>query len=212
MLLTAELVVLARKAHGDESLSLWRGYSYIRPAGSAPPSGLIDWHSIIRYKGQVHAFLGPFHSRSGRSPLFGVLLLATPAVEPRSPGVAAPAVQPPNIGTANTAAVNHAAATVEAYLQIEAAAVSRSGRHWVSSVPSTARRSPLDPGVANLRGAIGSRYGPDARHPRNAEQRHDQFGTVGSVAITYTGTVSGSSMSGSYNAPGGGGPWSANKG
>ncbi len=38
-----------------------------------------------------------------------------------------------------------------------------------------------------------------------------RFGTVGSVAITYTGTVSGSSMSGSYQTPGGGGSWSANK-
>jgi hypothetical protein len=38
-----------------------------------------------------------------------------------------------------------------------------------------------------------------------------QFGTVGSVAITYTGTVSGSSMSGSYQTPGGGGSWSAHK-
>src|SRR5579859_7324391 len=38
-----------------------------------------------------------------------------------------------------------------------------------------------------------------------------RFGTVGSVAITYSGTVSGSSMSGSYSTPNGGGPWSANK-
>ncbi len=38
------------------------------------------------------------------------------------------------------------------------------------------------------------------------------FGTVGSLAITYTGTVSGSSMSGSYSTPGGGGTWSASKG
>jgi hypothetical protein len=38
------------------------------------------------------------------------------------------------------------------------------------------------------------------------------FGTVGSTAITYTGTVSGSSMSGSYQTPGGGGNWSASKG
>ena len=37
------------------------------------------------------------------------------------------------------------------------------------------------------------------------------FGTVGSVAITYTGTVSGSSMSGKYSTPGGGGSWSATK-
>ena len=37
------------------------------------------------------------------------------------------------------------------------------------------------------------------------------FGTVGSLAITYTGTVSGSSMSGSYRTPGGGGSWSASR-
>ena len=41
------------------------------------------------------------------------------------------------------------------------------------------------------------------------------FGTVGSTAITYTGTVSGNSMSGTYkvaNANGStGGPWSASK-
>ncbi len=38
-----------------------------------------------------------------------------------------------------------------------------------------------------------------------------RFGTVGSVAITYSGTVSGSSMSGSYSTPNGGGSWSASK-
>jgi hypothetical protein len=38
-----------------------------------------------------------------------------------------------------------------------------------------------------------------------------RFGTVGSAAITYTGSVSGKSMSGSYKTPGGGGPWSAHK-
>lgn len=41
------------------------------------------------------------------------------------------------------------------------------------------------------------------------------FGTVGSTAITYTGTVSGNSMSGTYKVAGGngstGGPWSASK-
>ncbi len=36
-----------------------------------------------------------------------------------------------------------------------------------------------------------------------------KFGTVGSAAITYTGTVSGKSMSGSYKTPTGGGSWSA---
>jgi hypothetical protein len=38
-----------------------------------------------------------------------------------------------------------------------------------------------------------------------------RFGTVGSAAITYSGSVSGKSMSGSYHAPGGGGSWSAHK-
>jgi hypothetical protein len=42
-----------------------------------------------------------------------------------------------------------------------------------------------------------------------------KFGTVGSTAITYTGTVSGDSMSGTYKVGGAngstGGPWSASK-
>jgi hypothetical protein len=38
-----------------------------------------------------------------------------------------------------------------------------------------------------------------------------KFGTVGSAAVTYTGTVSGNSMSGNYNTPSGGGNWSAHK-
>jgi hypothetical protein len=38
-----------------------------------------------------------------------------------------------------------------------------------------------------------------------------KFGTVGSTVITYTGSVSGSSMSGSYKTPSGGGSWSAHK-
>ncbi|MGA8218934.1 MAG: hypothetical protein WB771_10230, partial [Solirubrobacterales bacterium] len=38
-----------------------------------------------------------------------------------------------------------------------------------------------------------------------------KFGTVGGPGITYSGSVSGSSMSGSYQTPGGGGPWSASK-
>jgi hypothetical protein len=40
-----------------------------------------------------------------------------------------------------------------------------------------------------------------------------QFGTLGSTAITYSGTVSGSSMSGTYKVGGAqGGNWSASKG
>jgi hypothetical protein len=43
-----------------------------------------------------------------------------------------------------------------------------------------------------------------------------KFGTVGSEAITYSGSASGSSMSGTWqikgpNGPAGGGPWSASK-
>ncbi len=41
-----------------------------------------------------------------------------------------------------------------------------------------------------------------------------RFGTVGSYAITYSGTVSGNSMSGSYQVHAGnvsGGPWNASK-
>jgi hypothetical protein len=38
-----------------------------------------------------------------------------------------------------------------------------------------------------------------------------KFGTVGGPGITYTGSVSGNSMSGSYTTPNGGGSWSATK-
>ena len=37
------------------------------------------------------------------------------------------------------------------------------------------------------------------------------FGTVGSLAITYTGSVSGNTMSGTYQAPTGAGTWNATK-
>jgi hypothetical protein len=37
------------------------------------------------------------------------------------------------------------------------------------------------------------------------------FGTLGSSAIVYSGSVSGKSMSGSYQTPGGSGSWSAHK-
>jgi hypothetical protein len=38
-----------------------------------------------------------------------------------------------------------------------------------------------------------------------------KFGTVGGPGITYSGSASGSSMSGRYQTPGGGGPWSAHR-
>jgi eukaryotic-like serine/threonine-protein kinase len=40
---------------------------------------------------------------------------------------------------------------------------------------------------------------------------HIEFGTVGGPGITYTGTVSGDTMSGHYSTPNGGGTWSAHK-
>jgi hypothetical protein len=55
---------------------------------------------------------------------------------------------------------------------------------------------------------------PDQTMPINGTTNGDsiQFGTVGSTAITYSGTVSGSSMSGNYQVGGSaGGPWSASK-
>jgi hypothetical protein len=38
-----------------------------------------------------------------------------------------------------------------------------------------------------------------------------RFGTVGPAGITYSGSVSGNSMSGTYQTPTGNGPWSATK-
>jgi hypothetical protein len=38
-----------------------------------------------------------------------------------------------------------------------------------------------------------------------------RFGTVGSLGVTYSGTVSGNSMSGTYQSQTGNGPWSAAK-
>jgi hypothetical protein len=38
-----------------------------------------------------------------------------------------------------------------------------------------------------------------------------QFGTLASLGVSYTGTLSGDSMSGNWTAPGGGGTWSGTK-
>jgi len=52
-----------------------------------------------------------------------------------------------------------------------------------------------------------------AKLPVNGSVRGStiRFGTVGSAVITYSGSVSGKSMSGSYHTPGGGGSWNAHK-
>ena len=73
--------------------------------------------------------------------------------------------------------------------------------HWVQSGSS-------------LHGRINvSGLGNDVPLNGNINGSHITFGTVGSTKITYTGTVSGNSMSGTYQVNGaGGGPWSASKG
>jgi hypothetical protein len=49
--------------------------------------------------------------------------------------------------------------------------------------------------------------------PVNGSVKGDaiKFGTVGSTAITYTGTVSGDTMSGTYSTPSGGGSWNGHR-
>jgi hypothetical protein len=64
---------------------------------------------------------------------------------------------------------------------------------------------------SNLHGTIHI-SNPDQTMPINGTVNGNsiQFGTVGSTAITYSGSVSGSSMSGTYQVGGSsGGPWSA---
>jgi hypothetical protein len=70
---------------------------------------------------------------------------------------------------------------------------------------------------SKLRGTIGLSAPVDTL-PINGTVKGDaiRFGTVGSVGIRYSGTVSGSTMSGTYqvggpSGPSTGGPWSASK-
>ena len=66
----------------------------------------------------------------------------------------------------------------------------------------------------NLTGTIAISSFGNAPTPINGTLQGNSinFGTVGSQAITYTGTVSGNSMSGSWQIQGGGGgSWSASK-
>ncbi|HEX3290711.1 MAG TPA: hypothetical protein VHR46_04900 [Gaiella sp.] len=53
---------------------------------------------------------------------------------------------------------------------------------------------------------------PSGTYPISGSVQHSaiRFGAVG-VGATYTGSVSGTSMSGRYKTPQGGGPWSAHK-
>jgi hypothetical protein len=71
--------------------------------------------------------------------------------------------------------------------------------HWQQSGSSLNGKITISSPLATL-GVNGTLHGSSIT-----------FGTVGSLAITYTGTVSGESMSGTYRTPGGGGNWSASK-
>lgn len=66
---------------------------------------------------------------------------------------------------------------------------------------------------SNLSGTINLSNPPSTLRINGTLQGNAiRFGTVGSLAITYTGTVSGNSMSGTYEvANSGGGPWSASR-
>ena len=71
--------------------------------------------------------------------------------------------------------------------------------HWTQSgsqLRGTIRLS----GTRGLLGLNGSVHGSSIK-----------FGTVGGPGITYSGSASGRSMSGHYQTPGGGGPWSAHR-
>jgi hypothetical protein len=66
---------------------------------------------------------------------------------------------------------------------------------------------------SRLSGTIKLSTSSNAKLPISGTVRGSsiRFGTVGSSAITYSGSVSGKSMSGSYQTAGGGGPWSAHQ-
>jgi hypothetical protein len=66
---------------------------------------------------------------------------------------------------------------------------------------------------SRLNGTIKLSTGPNSKLGIKGTVKRGaiRFGTVGSMAITYSGSVSGESMSGSYQTPGGGGSWSAHK-
>ena len=57
---------------------------------------------------------------------------------------------------------------------------------------------------------VARRQSPNAIHG-SVSGGNIKFGTVGGPEITYTGSASGSSMSGNYTTPKGGGSWSAKK-
>lgn len=148
--------------------------------------------------------------RSGGSPLFAVLLLAAvlSALVSGCGGSSSPTTK---TSAATGAAATRVAATSKASSNQSGGVSGKWSGQYGGAYSGTFKLHWIQSG-SNLSGAI------KLSAPANTLAIHGtlnggtiKFGTVGSVAITYTGTVSGSSMSGSYNTPAGGGSWSADQ-
>jgi hypothetical protein len=149
--------------------------------------------------------------RSRRSPLFAVLLLAA-VLSALVSGCGSSSSKTTKTSAATAAAATDAAATSKASSNQGGGVSGKWSGQYGGAYSGTFNLHWIQAG-SGLRGTI------ELSTPANTLAIHGtlnggaiKFGTVGSLAITYTGTVSGSSMSGSYNTPGGGGSWSANKG
>jgi hypothetical protein len=143
--------------------------------------------------------------RSGRSPWFALLLAAVLSALVSGCGGSS------SSSTTKTSAATAAGAISKAASNQGAGVSGKWSGQYGGAYSGTFNLHWIQSG-ANLHGAI------KLSAPANTLAIHGtlnggsiKFGTVGSVAITYTGTVSGGSMSGSYNTPTGGGSWSANK-
>jgi hypothetical protein len=149
-----------------------------------------------------------------------LLFAAAPVLVLAACSSPAPATSPPSAGAAaaTSAAATTPAATVPAATTSAAAAGALSGT-W------SGRYSGAFQGTFTLvwRQSSSRLSGTiKLSAPANTVSIHGtvsgntiRFGTVGSAAITYSGTVSGNSMSGTYKVSTGsstvGGPWSASK-
>ena len=149
-------------------------------------------------------------TRSGRSPLCAILALA--AVLSVAVTGCGGSSQTTKTSATTHAAAAHATATSKSSSNQGSGVSGKWSGQYGGAYSGTFKLHWIQSG-SNLHGAI------KLSAPANTLPIHGtlnggsiKFGTVGGVAITYTGTVSGSSMSGSYNTPAGGGSWSANQG
>jgi hypothetical protein len=122
-----------------------------------------------------------------------------------APGTSTPAAVSSATTTASTATTEQATTTSDSGLSGKWKGTyggAYSGTftlHWTESGPKLAGQInlPSAGGTSDLNGTVdGSSI---------------KFGTVGGPQITYKGSVSGDSMSGTYSTPGGGGNWSAHR-